>query len=141
VPISLHQRRHSFAAHEYESLTVGLSIPREVLYAGIDRRFDAMVAAGLTGEVRALIAAGHKPGAAALSAIGYREIAAALRGEITLDQAIERAKRESRRLAKRQMTWFRAEPDIVWIDPRKETGEGLRRLEAFFAATDGARDG
>lgn len=140
MPISAHQRRHAFAAREYVSLTIGLTIPREALYAAIERRFDAMVAAGLVGEVRTLMAGGGDRGAA-LPAIGYREIAAYLRGEMTLEQAIERAKRESRRLAKRQLTWFRAEPEIVWIDPREEAEAGLRRLASFFADKGGERDG
>jgi tRNA dimethylallyltransferase len=140
ITISAYQRRHAFAAREYASLTIGLTITRAALYAAIERRFDAMVAAGLVDEVRALMAGGGE-GGASLSAIGYREIAAYLRSEMTLEQAVERAKRESRRLAKRQLTWFRAEPEIVWIDPREQAEEGIRRLASFFAHAGEERDG
>jgi len=140
MPISFYQRRHAFAAREYASLTIGLTIPRDALYAAIEQRFDAMVAAGLIEEVRALMAGGGDLSGMP-PAIGYREIASYLRGEMTLEQAIERAKRESRRLAKRQLTWFRAEPEIVWIDPHEQTEEGMRRLENFFADASGERDG
>jgi tRNA dimethylallyltransferase len=132
TPISRHQRSHGFASFAFECLTIGLEIPRPELYAEIDRRFDAMMAAGLVEEVRALMIAGIDSVAAGLSTIGYRELAAYLRGEITLESAVETAKRESRRLAKRQLTWFRADPATVWIDPRDGTGRAAELLEDFF---------
>ena len=133
TPISEHQRRHRFAAHEYESLTVGLTLSRELLYQAINCRFDAMLEAGLIEEVRALVDAGYRVDMPPLCTIGYREIGSYLCGEIELDQAIEGAKRESRRLAKRQLTWFRAEPDVIWIDPRDGVSEAVRLLGDFFA--------
>lgn len=132
TPISRYQRSHGFAASAFESLTIGLLLPRPELYAAIDRRFDAMMAAGLVDEVRVLMAAGTDSLAAGLSTIGYREIAAYLRGEVTLASAVESAKRESRRLAKRQLTWFRADPATVWIDPRDGTGRAAQILQDFF---------
>jgi len=139
APISQYHREHAFADREFESLTVGLMLARAELYAAIERRFDAMIAAGLVEEVAALMAAGnHGP---PLASIGYREIAAYLRGEITLERAIELAKRESRRLAKRQLTWFRAERETVWIEPGEGTGRALRMFEDFFAHGSGAGDG
>ena len=132
TPISRYQRSHRFAECAFESLTIGLLLPRPDLYAAIDRRFDAMIAAGLIDEVRTMMAAGTNSLAAGLSTIGYREIAMYLRGEITLESAVERAKRESRRLAKRQLTWFRADPATVWIDPRDGIGRAAQLLEDFF---------
>jgi tRNA dimethylallyltransferase len=132
TPISRHQRQHAFAASEFESLVLGLTLPRPDLYAAIDRRFDAMIAAGLVVEARALLDAGCDPGGPRLSAIGYREIVAYLGGAITLETAIEKAKRESRRLAKRQLTWFRAERETVWIDPREGIESATRLLDNFF---------
>jgi len=132
-PISAHQRSHRFAAREYETLTVGLAMERKRLYESIDRRFDEMVARGLVDEVRALLEAGCDPGAAPLGTVGYRQIAAAVRGEMTLGEAIELAKRDTRRLAKRQLTWFRADPEIVWVDAERGAQQALRLLEAFFA--------
>jgi tRNA dimethylallyltransferase len=148
VPISEHQRRHHFAERPFQTLTVGLTLPRESLYETIDRRFDAMIEEGLVSEVRMLLngyaqewpqalASEHrddrlKPVPLPLSTIGYCEIAGFLRGEISLAEAIARAKRASRRLAKRQLTWFRADPEIVWLDPARGADEGLKLFQNFF---------
>jgi tRNA dimethylallyltransferase len=132
-PISAHQQGHRFAAREYETLTVGLAMERKRLYESIDRRFDQMVARGLVDEVRALLAAGCDPGEAPLRTVGYRQIATAVRGEMKLGEAIELAKRDTRRLAKRQLTWFRADPEIVWVDAERGAQQALSLLGAFFA--------
>ena len=94
----------------------GLNLPRPELYARIDRRVERMLAAGLVDEVRGLLAAGRSPEAKGLEAIGYRQVAAFLRGETGYLGMVESIQRETRRYAKRQLTWFRKEPDIVWID-------------------------
>jgi tRNA dimethylallyltransferase len=133
-PISAHQGRHRFAdPSAYDALTVGIEIDREKLYATIDSRFDAMIAAGFVEEVRALIAAGYAPEKPPLSTIGYKQIVAHLRGEMTLVDAISLAKRDSRRLAKRQLTWFRREPEIVWLDPERAAQDALPLFEKFFS--------
>lgn len=137
--ISRYHREHAFADREFESLTVGLMLARVELYAAIDRRFDAMIAAGLVGEVAALMPVGNH--GLRLASIGYREIGAYLLGEITLERAIELAKRESRRLAKRQLTWFRAERDTVWIEPSDGIQRAVRLFEDFFEHRSGAGDG
>jgi tRNA dimethylallyltransferase len=80
---------------------------REALYAAIDARFDAMIAGGALEEVRALIALNLDPGLPAMRAHGVRELAAYLRGECSLEEAVAKAKTETRRYAKRQMTWLR----------------------------------
>jgi len=131
-PISRLQARHHFGPQPYASLTVGVTRPRELLYAAIDRRFDTMVGAGLIDEVRRLLAAGYETAALARTT-GYREIAAYLRGEIDLPTAVDRAKRESRRLAKRQLTWFRAEPEIAWIDAGAGAAQAIELFKDFFA--------
>ena len=131
-PISAHQRRHRFAAALYDTLTVAVAAERTKLYEAIDRRFDAMVAAGLVGEVHALIAAGCGPESSPLRAIGYKQIAAHLRGEIGLEEAIALAKRDTRRMAKQQLTWFRAQPEIVWLDPDRAAAQALELFAEFF---------
>ena len=85
-----------------------------MLYERIDLRVDKMVEAGLFDEVRSLLTSGVPAGCTAMQAIGYKETAAALRGEITEAQAIDTIKRESRRYAKRQLTWLRAKPGLYW---------------------------
>jgi len=130
--ISAHQRRHRFADIGYDTLTIGVEVERKKLYDAIDTRFDAMVAAGLAEEVHALVEAGYSPEKPPLSTIGYKQIAAYLRGEVTLPEASTLAKQESRRLAKRQLTWFRREPEIVWLDPERGTHDALALFEKFF---------
>ena len=130
--ISAHQRRHRFADIGYDTLTVGVEVERKKLYEAIDSRFDAMLAAGLVEEVRALVEAGYSPGKPPLSTIGYKQIAAYLRREIALDEAVTLAKQESRRLAKRQLTWFRRESEIVWLDPERGAHDALALFEKFF---------
>jgi len=130
--ISAHQRRHRFANIGYDTLTVGVEVERPKLYASIDARFDAMVAGGLVAEVRTLIDAGYSPDQPPLSTIGYKQIAAYLRGEIALDDAVAQARQESRRLAKRQLTWFRREPQIVWLDPERGAQDALAFFGKFF---------
>ena len=132
-PISAHQQSHRFAAREYETLTVGLAMERKRLYEAINRRFDEMVARGLVDEVRGLLDAGCNPGEPPLGTVGYRQIAAAVRGEMTLAEAVELAKRDTRRLAKRQLTWFRADPEIVWVDAEHGAQQAFSLLDAFFA--------
>ena len=98
-----------------------------------DEEIDAMIAAGFVEEVRALMASGYAPERPPLSTIGYKQVVAHLRGEMTLADAISLAKRDSRRLAKRQLTWFRREPEIVWLDPERAAQDALALFEKFFA--------
>lgn len=132
VPLSEHHARHRFAAGEYTTLLIALTLPRTELYERINQRFEAMLEAGLADEVRRLIAAGHGPGQAPLRVIGYKQIAAYLAGEMPLYRAVELAKRDTRRLAKRQMTWFRHEPGVVWLDVRRQRGQAFAMLSEFF---------
>jgi tRNA dimethylallyltransferase len=135
--ISAHQGRHRFDEFSgYEALTVGLEIERKNLYATIDARFDAMISAGLVEEVRGLMARGYSPERPPLSTIGYKQIAAHLRNEMALPDAIALAKRDSRRLAKRQLTWFRREPDIVWLDQERGAQDAFALFQKFFAARE-----
>lgn len=140
-PLSALQREHRFAGYAAAGPCVGLTIERARLYERIDRRFDAMIAAGLIEEVRALMAAGMDRRGAFAATIGYRELAAWIRGERGREDAITRAKRESRRLAKRQMTWFRREPGVVWLDPADGIEQALELFRNYFKAERAARDG
>ncbi len=114
----------------YDFIKIGLTRERKELYRLIDRRVDAMIDAGLEGEVRRILA--QNPDRTPLQAIGYKEFACHLRGDISRDEAIRLVKRNSRRYAKRQYTWFRREEDITWVDvtgalEKEEVFEILRR--------------
>ncbi|MBX3291973.1 MAG: tRNA (adenosine(37)-N6)-dimethylallyltransferase MiaA [Acidobacteria bacterium] len=92
-----------------------LDPPRDALYEKINARTDAHFAAGLVDEVRQLIATGVNESGNALGAHGYRRVCEYLRGERTLESAIEKSKQDVRNYAKRQLTWFRRESDAVWL--------------------------
>jgi tRNA dimethylallyltransferase len=113
----LHER--PFGGGRYDAVIVGLTMERPRLYERIDARVDAFFRAGLVEEVRRLLGSGSPTDANAFKALGYKEVVAHLRGACTLDEAIALTRRNTRRYAKRQMTWFRAEPGITWftIDP------------------------
>ena len=114
--ITAHDARTRALPPRWDSLRFALSFAeRERLYARIDTRVDAMLRAGLAEEVRGLLRAGLSPDSTAMQAIGYKEIAAFLRGECTEAEAFENVKRESRRYAKRQLTWLRRDAGLHWI--------------------------
>ncbi len=97
----------------YDALMVGLETDRAELYRRIDERVDRMVAAGLVDEVRRLLT-WPGLGRTASQALGYKEMRAHLIGQMSLDEAVELLKRNTRRFAKRQLTWFRHDPRVVW---------------------------
>lgn len=107
---------HRAVAPRYPHRLVGLAPPRERLYAVIDARVDAMVAAGLVDEVAALRARGYAPPLRSQQAIGYAELHDHLAGRSDLSRAIELVKRNSRRYARRQLSWYRPDPSVVWAD-------------------------
>jgi tRNA dimethylallyltransferase len=132
ITISEHRRRHRSSGDGYPNFCIGLSVSRARLYERIDRRFDAMLSAGLIDEVRGLLTSDPRSATVIDQTIGYREIAQYLNGALDLPAAIDAAKRESRRLAKRQMTWFRREPHVVWLDPDDGIEQALRLFQEFF---------
>ena len=93
-----------------------LNAPREVLYDRIDRRVDEMMAQGLLEEVKRLKDAGLRRGMVSMQGLGYKELLAYLDGEYDLEEAVRLIKRDTRHFAKRQLTWFRREPEVIWVD-------------------------
>ena len=112
-PLSVHHQRHRFADRPFDCLCIGLMRPRDELYARINRRVDAMLAAGFVDEVRALLQAGYDPALKPLRSIGYRQLIACLQGRMTLPEATDAIRKASRNLAKRQLTWLRNADDMV----------------------------
>ncbi len=95
---------------------IGLNVPRARLYDRINRRVEQMFHLGLIDEVRALLERGYSPSAKGFEALGYRHALQAIRGELTVDEAVELTQRDTRRYAKRQLTWFRKEENVTWLD-------------------------
>ncbi len=130
------EQRQGFSAREsvYDATIVGLTMEREALYRRIERRVDAMIAAGLLGEVEALLHAGFREALTANQAIGYKELVGVVEGRESLDEAVELIKRATRRYAKRQLTWFRADPRVIWVDVSDASAEDA--VGAVLAALD-----
>ena len=105
-------KRRAAKERDFEIRKIGLQRPREELYQRIDRRVDAMMAEGLEEEVRSLIPLRDCP---ALRTVGYRELFDCFDGKMTRQEAVEQIKRNTRNYAKRQLTWWRRDPDIEWL--------------------------
>lgn len=105
----------------HATLYIGLTMPRDMLYARINDRVDQMFEQGLLDEVRSLVCDGFADTLTARQAIGYKEVFGVLDGTKTVAQAADEIKQATRRYAKRQMTWFRADPRIVWMDSSEKT--------------------
>ena len=110
------QRSGSRAERPFNIVKVGTDMPREELYDRINRRVDMMVADGLIEEARAMYPKRHLN---ALQTVGYREVFEYFDGKCSLEEAIELVKRNSRRYAKRQMTWFRRDERVGWFSPKE----------------------
>ncbi len=119
----------------FESVLFGLNLPREALYSRIDARFDEMMRAGLLSEARAIYEDGFDPSLPGLNGLGYRQLLRHLRGECSLEEAVEDAKRETRRFAKRQITWFKRE-NVEWIEANGKSAEELAK-ELYRRLKDG----
>ena len=120
-PLSRFQRRHGFRQPRFHTLELGLTWPRPILYERIDRRVDAMLEEGFLDEVRQLLADGYSRDLKSMQSLGYRHLAAVIDGEVPLDEAVRTLKRDHRRYAKRQLTWFGARPGIHWLSPDAST--------------------
>jgi tRNA dimethylallyltransferase len=100
----------------FRRLLIGLDPPRKALYARLDERCRLMFEHGLLDEVRGIEARGYSLDAKPFEALAYQQAVAVLRGDMDLAQALEDARKYTRRYAKRQWTWFRREPGVVWLD-------------------------
>jgi len=105
---------------------IGLNWDREVLYRRVEERVDEMIGKGLVEEVKSILDDGYDKNLNSLNTVGYKEIISYLEDEITLDRAIELIKRNTRRYAKRQLTWFRADERIKWFNVSSQ--EGINNL-------------
>lgn len=114
--ISAHNEREKEKAAAYNSCYFVLNDEREKLYDRIEQRIDEMLQMGLVDEVKRLQELGCHRGMVSMQGLGYKEILAYLEGEMTLEQAVEILKRDTRHFAKRQLTWFRRETDVIWVN-------------------------
>lgn len=124
-PMGVDFAQSGAAKAPYAARLVGLTMPRELLYARIEARVDAMLAHGLVEEAKGIWAKGYDPGLPALQALGYKQLFAYFAGACSLDESVEAIKRETRRFAKRQLTWFRRDDRIAWLDVTQYSPEDL----------------
>ena len=114
--ISLHNEREGEKVSPYNTAYFVLNDHRERLYEKIDRRVDQMLDEGLVEEVRRLAQMGYTRDMVSMQGLGYKEILAYLEGEYSLEEAVYVLKRDTRHFAKRQLTWYRREKDVIWVN-------------------------
>jgi len=134
-PISAYQRRHHFGDTPFTVLKIGLNIRRQALYERINQRVDAMIDAGFVNEVKTLLEMGYTADFKSMQAIGYRHLVAFIQGFLPWNKSIRTLKRDTRRYAKRQLTWFRADPEIMWTEPT-ETKDMQAQIKKFLQSAE-----
>jgi tRNA dimethylallyltransferase len=126
----LHQE-HGFEDDPYNALKIGLQMDRQKLYPRIDRRVDLMIEAGLVEEATKLIEMGYSAELKSMQSIGYRHMVAFLEKQLSWDECVRTLKRDTRRFAKRQLTWFGADQQIRWYRPDR-LNEIVRLVQGFL---------
>lgn len=126
-----HQRDHRFREQPYEVLRLGLTLERAELQERIAARTERMIAEGLVAEVRGLLSRGYDRSLKSMQSLGYRHICRYLAGSEGLAEAVRTIKQDTLRYAKRQMTWFKADREILWLPPDDSEG-AVRRIGLFL---------
>ena len=134
-PFSELTEEHGFSDRRFHALHLCLSVDRKELYDRINRRASAMVESGLIAEVEGLLHRGYKPELKPMQAIGYRQIVGYLEGRWDLNEAVRLIQRDTRRYAKRQLTWFAKDPEIRWVRPT-DTANILNSIRQFLQRLD-----
>jgi tRNA dimethylallyltransferase len=134
-PVSVLHREHDFREKPFQTLKIGLQRARPQLYGRINRRVDEMMTRGYLQEVKELLERGYDPHLKSMQALGYRHLVRHLRDQVPLSQTVKAMKRDTRRYAKRQITWFQKDPEIHWFhaDEREDIIRTARQFldEAF----------
>ncbi len=132
MPLSRFNAEHRFSDRPYHTLQFCLAIPRNELYNRIDNRVEAMISAGLIEEVKQHILNGISPDAKPMQSIGYKEVTDYLSGRQNQAEMIRLIKRNTRYFAKRQLTWFRREPELDWVAYPENSATILDEASKFF---------
>ncbi len=131
--ISAHNERERQRSSPYDFRYFVLNDERSRLYQRIDRRVDQMMEEGLVEEVRRLKERGLRPGMVSMQGLGYKEILDYLEGSCSLEEAVYRIKRDTRHFAKRQITWFKREKEVIWIDKSSYDYNEKKIVEAMLS--------
>ncbi len=138
VPASQAHQQHGFQDRPFTALVLGLTMEREALYRRIDARVHIEIEKGLVEETRRLLSQGYARNLTSMKSLGYRQMAGYLEGEYDFEEAVRLLKRDTRHFAKRQMTWFRKEPEMEWVEvlpdesPDSITTRVLQQVQKFF---------
>lgn len=141
-PISLIQGEHQFRERPFSALLVGLQRTTDALYQRIEGRIDWQLTHGLVEETRSLLDRGYGRDLASMKGLGYRHVSAFLANEYDYAEMVRLFKRDTRRFAKRQMTWFRGEPGIIWLSieeeelPEDTAARVIQQVEQFMQALE-----
>lgn len=133
MPISTHNQEQKEHKSPYNLAYFVLNAPRELLYERIDQRVDEMLKSGLLDEIESLKARGYYRGMVSMQGLGYKEMLAYLDGEYPLEEAVRILKRDTRHFAKRQLTWFRREQEVIWVNKDEFSYEDDRILEYMLS--------
>ena len=131
-PISAHNEEQQERTSPYNLAYFVLNAPRELLYKRIDKRVDEMMTSGLVAEVQKLKDMGCHRGMVSMQGLGYKEMLDYLDNKCSLEEAVEIIKRDTRHFAKRQITWFKRESDVTWIDKKEYDYNEERILKAML---------
>jgi tRNA dimethylallyltransferase len=131
-PLSALQEEHGFLGEQYKTLKLGLDCERELLYERIEKRSEQMFETGLLQEAQSLLDSGYDPDLKSLRTIGYRQALAFLRKEMSREEALEDLKRTTRRYAKQQLTWFRKDKSIIWLESSDDFDTIHRLIDNFY---------
>ncbi len=149
VPLSQVQQEHQFQESPYPFLLIGLTMDRHTLYRRIDTRVEWEIKKGLVEETKRLLQQGYSRDLGSMKGLGYRQFSGYLAGEYSYDEAVRLLKRDTRHFAKRQMTWFKKEPHIQWMEiedsdiPTQAATRLLKAIDHFLCglATSPATSG
>ena len=139
-PMSTMHHEHRFQETHFSTLLIGLQRPKETLYRRIEERIDWQLTHGMVEETRSLLGQGYGRDFGSMKGLGYRQVGAYLANECDYAEMVRRFKRDTRRFAKRQMTWFRSEGGVAWLsiedsEPYERTAErAIARIEQFVSA-------
>ncbi|WDN90455.1 tRNA dimethylallyltransferase [Desulfosarcina sp. BuS5] len=129
--ISEYQKEHNFGDNLFDVLKIGLAVDRNRLYERINKRVDLMLESGFADEVKNLLEKGYNKNLKAMQSIGYRHLVEFIKGQSSWEKTVRLFKRDTRRYAKRQLTWFNADPEIIWLDPA-EIDQATKLIKKFI---------
>jgi tRNA dimethylallyltransferase len=132
VPISFYREQHRFGERPYVTLKIGLEMNRDMLYGRIEERVDQMLEKGLLGEVERLMEMGYGRELKPMQSLGYKQMVQFLLKEIGWDEAVRQMKRDTRHYAKRQWTWFKADPEVNWWDESTDRRKMFLEIRSFW---------